>query len=217
MAMNEKLRDVANTIISRRGENIRSLFEAQIAAAAEHLLEAQVPKVGDTAPAFSLTATDGRTLALNELLSEGPIVLIFYRGSWCNFCNAALRVWQRALPEFRAIGVRLFAAAPETQDVCRTFKTAAELDFELLSDAGHGAADAYGLIFELPALARETLSGFGIDVGALNGNGEWSVPVTATFAIDSDEKIVFADCGPDYRRRAEPQEVLEVLARACQR
>ena len=212
MAMNGKLRDVADTIISRRGDNIRSLFEAQIAAATEHLLQARVPKVGDTAPEFSLTATDGRSLGLKELLFEGPIVLTFYRGSWCNFCNAALRVWQRALPEFRAVGVRLFATAPETQEVCRTFKAAAKLDFELLSDAGHVAADAYGLLFELPALARDTLSGFGIDVGTLNGNGEWTVPVTATFAIRSDRQIVFADCGPDYRRRAEPQEVLEVVA-----
>jgi peroxiredoxin len=211
MAMNDMLRDVTNAIISRRGENIRSLFEAQIAAAAEHLRQARVPKLGDTAPEFSLAATDGRSLALNELLSDGPIVLTFYRGSWCNFCNVALKVWQQALPDFTAIGVKLFGAAPETLDVCRTFKTAAKLDYELLSDAGHVAANAYGLGFELPALARETLSSFGIDVGALNGNGEWSVPVTATFAIGSDRHIVFSDCGPDYRRRADPKEVLRVF------
>jgi peroxiredoxin len=217
MAMNDKLRDVTNTIVSRRGESIRSLFESQIAAAAEHLLRARVPKVGDTAPDVSLTSTDGQSVALTQLLAEGPIVLTFYRGSWCNFCNAALRVWQRALPEFGAIGVRLFASAPETLDVCRSFKAAAKLDFELLSDAGHAAADAYGLTFELPSPVRKTLSGFGIDVGTLNGNGKWSVPVTATFAISGDRHIIFADCGPDYRRRAEPQDVLEVLAAAGKR
>lgn len=212
MAMNEKLRDVTKTIVSRRGESIRSLFESQIAAAAEHLLQARVPKVGDTAPDVSLTSTDGRSVALAQLPAAGPIVLTFYRGSWCNFCNAALRVWQQALPEFEAIGVRLFSVAPETLDVCRSFKAAAKLDFELLSDVGHAAADAYGLTFELPSAARETLSGLGIDVGTRNGNGEWSVPVTATFGIGGDGHIIFADCGPDYRRRAEPGEVLEVLA-----
>lgn len=217
MAMNDKLRDVTQAIINRQGENMRSLFDAQIAAAAEHLIQARVPKVGDSAPDLSVTATNGRLLTLHELLSDGPIVLTFYRGSWCNFCNAALRVWQRALPEFGAIGVRLFAVAPETLDVCRNFKEAAKLDFELLSDIGHAAADAYGLTFELPSLARETLSGFGIDVGTLNGNGEWSVPVTATFAISSDGQVIFADCGPDYRRRAEPQQLLEALAGAGQR
>lgn len=212
MAMNDTLGDVTNEIVNRRGEKIRSLFEAQIAAATEHLLQARVPKAGDNAPDFSLKATDGQPLTLDDVLSNGPAILTFYRGSWCSFCNAALRVWQRALPDLRAIAVKLFAIAPETLEVCREFKAAAKLDYELLSDTGHIAADAYGLTFELPDLARETLAGFGKDVGALNGNGEWSVPVTATFAIGTDKRILFADCGPDYRRRAEPEDILRVFA-----
>ncbi len=217
MAMNDTLHDVTNEIVRRRGEKIRSLFEAQIAAAAEHLLRAHVPKAGDIAPDFSLSATDGKPLTLDEILSDAPVVLTFYRGSWCSFCNAALKVWQRALPDLGAIGVRLFAIAPETLEVCREFKSAAEIDYELLSDTGHVAADAYGLTFELPALARETLASFGKDVGALNGNGEWSVPVTATFAIGTDKRIQFADCGPDYRRRADPEDVLRVFGRQRKR
>jgi len=211
MAMNDTLKEVTDTIVSRRGESIRSLFEAQISAAAEHLLQARVPKAGDLAPKFSLLASDGRLLTLDEAVSEGPVVLTFYRGGWCNFCNAALRVWQRALPDLRASGANLFAIAPETPDVCRDFKSAARLDYELLSDTGHVAADAYGLTFELPVDARETLAGFGIDVGARNGNGDWSVPVTATFAIGRGRQVLFADCGPDYRQRADPTQVLSVL------
>jgi len=211
MAMNDTLHHVTNEIVSRRGEKIRSLFEVQIAAATEHLLQGRVPKAGDIAPDFSLTASDGQRLTLDEVLANGPVVLTFYRGSWCNFCNAALRVWQRALPELRLIGVKLFAIAPETLEVCREFKAAAKLDYELLSDAGHIAADAYSLTFKLPEPAREMLTSFGKDVGALNGNGEWSVPVTATFAISPDKRILFVDCGPDYRRRAEPEDVLRVF------
>lgn len=214
MAMNDTLHNVTKEIISRRGENIRSLFEAQIAAATEHLLQASVPKAGDVAPDFSLIATNRRTLTLDEVLLDSPVVLTFYRGSWCSFCNAALRVWQRALPELRAIGVKLFAIAPETPEVCREFKATAKLDYELLNDTGHLVADAYGLTFELPTLARKTLASFGKDVGALNGNGQWSVPVTATFAIGTDKRILFADCGPDYRRRAEPEDVLRLLGNA---
>lgn len=211
MAMNDTLHDVTNEIVSRRGEKIRSLFEAQIAAAAEHLLRARVPKAGDIAPDFSLSATDGKPLTLDEILSDAPVVLTFYRGSWCSFCNAALKVWQRTLPDLSAIGVKLFAIAPETLEVCREFKSAAELDYELLSDTGHVAADAYGLTFELPAMAQQMLASFGKDVGALNGNGEWSVPVTATFAIGIDKRVLFADGGPDYRRRADPEDVLRVF------
>jgi len=212
MAMNDTLKEVTDTLVSRRGESIHSLFEAQISAAAEHLLQAHVPKRGDRAPDFSLSASDGRLLTLDEVVSQGPVVLTFYRGSWCNFCNAALRLWQRALPGLWASGANLYAIAPETLDMCKDFKSAAKLDYELVSDEGHVAADAYGLTFELPDYVRDTLAGFGIDVGTRNGNGDWSVPVTATFAIGRDKRVLFVDCGPDYRQRADPEQVLSALA-----
>lgn len=212
MTINDILSDMADSLVELRGESIRSLFESQITAAAEHLLQANVPQVGDIAPDFALIATNGHTLTLDQALSPGPVVLTFYRGSWCDFCNVALKEWQRALADFHKIGANVFAIAPETPKGCRQYQSAAKLDYELLSDVGNVAAEAYGLSFELPTDARQTLTGYGIDVGLFNGTNEWNVPITATFAINRKKQIVFVDCGPDYRKRADPMDVLSVLS-----
>ena len=211
MSLNQILKDVEAEILGRRGDEIKPLFDSQVAAAEAHLASARVIGVGDTAPDFSLTATNGEYISLRDALSRGQVILTFYRGSGCNFCNAALITWQRALPELEAKGVTLLAIAPETPDICRDYKQAAGLDYELLSDLDNETADAYGLAFELPELAREMLSDLNTNVGDRNGNGSWTVPITATYAIGSDQRILLADCGPDYRRRVDPQDAIAIL------
>lgn len=211
MSINEILSEVEKEILGRRGEGFKSLFESQVAAAEAHLSEAQALAVGDAAPDFSLMASSGQYISLKDVLAKAPVVLTFYRGSWCNFCNAALKEWQNALPELSAKGAALLAIVPETPEICREYKEASELAYELLSDSNNAAADAYGLAFELPADARETLLKLNTDVGSQNGNGKWSVPVTATYVIGRDQRVRFADCGPDYPRRADTQEVIAAL------
>ena len=211
MSINKILKDVENELLGRLGEDIKPLFESQVAAAETHLAAAQVIGLGDTAPDFSLVATSGDHISLLDVLSRGPVILTFYRGSWCSFCNAALTTWQRALPELEAKDATLLAIAPETPNICSDYKQAAGLDYELLSDLNNETADVYGLAFELPAIAQEMLGSLSTDVGDRNGNGTWAVPVTATYAIGSDQRILLADCGPDYRQRADPKEVLAVL------
>ena len=211
MSMNKILKDVENELLGRLGDALKPLFDSQISEAETHLAAARVFGLGDSAPDFSLVATSGQNISLRDVVSRGPVVLTFYRGSWCNFCNAALKVWQRAMPELAAKNVTLLAIAPETPEICREYKQAAGLDYELLSDVNNVTADAYGLAFELPLEAREMLVGLDTDVGDRNGNGSWSVPITATYAIGGDQKIRLADCGPDYRRRVDPEDVMAVF------
>ena len=115
------------------------------------------------------------------------------------------------MPEIEARGSKLFAIAPEKIEICREFKAASGLKFELLSDSNNEVAKMYDLVYELPEAAKETLSGFGTDVGFVNGNGSWEVPVTATYVIGKDQRVMLADCGPDYRKRLEPETVLAVV------
>ncbi len=115
------------------------------------------------------------------------------------------------MPEIEARGSKLFAIAPEKIEICREFKAASGLKFELLSDSNNEVAAMYDLVYELPTAAKETLASFGTDVGVVNGNGSWEVPVTATYVIGKDQRIMLADCGPDYRKRLEPETVLAAL------
>jgi len=198
-------------IVDRAGEEIEELFHQQIDAAEEAMSAQARIGVGDIAPDFSLPATSGDIVTLSDVLEHQPVILTFYRGSWCAFCNSALPVWQRALPAVESKGARLVAISPETLDRAQEFRESAGLTYDLLSDEGNKTAAAYGLVFRIPDAACMTISGFGINIGAANGNGDWSVPATATFVIGKDGRILLADCGPDYRRRLEPEAALAVI------
>ena len=211
MSLNKDLTDVEVDIVNRRGSEITTLFDQQIDAAEHHLQNVSVANVGNLAKDFSLEDTKGKKVTLSEIVLSGPVILTFYRGSWCNFCNAALKFWDRYVPEIEARGSKLFAIAPEKIEVCREFKAAAGLKFDLLSDSNNEVATMYGLVYELPKAAKKTLSSFGTDVGIANGNGSWEVPVTATYVIGKDQRVKLADCGPDYRKRLEPEAVLVAL------
>jgi len=211
MSLNEELAAVELEIIGRLGEDIRSLFDAQISTAESHLSMAPGLSVGSVAPDFSLTATGGQTISLQGALRQGPVILTFYRGSWCNFCNMALKIWQDYLPEILGKGATLYAISPEKPANGRKFKKAAGLEYELLYDTGNKVGDAYGLVFTLPTSAQKKLADLGTDVGNWNGNGNWDVPVTATFIVGQDQRIRLVDCGPDYRQRLEPKLVISNL------
>ena len=211
MSLNRDLADVETDIVNRRGSGITALFDQQIDAAEHHLKNSSVANVGSLARDFSLEDTKEVKVTLSEIVLSGPVILTFYRGSWCNFCNAALKFWDRYVPEIEARGSKLFAIAPEKIEICREFKAASGLKFELLSDSNNEVAAMYDLVYELPTAAKETLASFGTDVGVVNGNGSWEVPVTATYVIGKDQRIMLADCGPDYRKRLEPETVLAAL------
>ncbi|WP_082152577.1 peroxiredoxin-like family protein [Candidatus Rhodobacter oscarellae] len=210
-SINQELAEVEKEIIGRRGEEIRVLFDAQISKAISHLATVTPLQAGDMAPDFSLLASTDQTISLKETLLHGPVILTFYRGSWCNFCDVTLKVWQSYVPEITAKGATLYAISPESSENGRKFRKATGLSYELLCDADNSVGDAYGLTFSLPKNVREKLVELRTDVGSRNSNGKWDVPVTATFLIGQDQRILLADCGPDYRQRQDPKLVLALL------
>jgi len=210
-SINQELAEVEQEIIGRRGEEIRTLFDAQVSKAGLHLATLNCLQADDIAPDFSLLTTNDQTISLQETLLQGPVILTFYRGSWCNFCDMTLKVWQSYVPEISAKGATLYAISPEASENGRKFKKATGLSYELLCDADNSVGDAYGLTFTLPKIVREKLVELGTDVGSRNGSGEWDVPVTATFLVGQDQRILLADCGPDYRQRLDPKLVFASL------
>ena len=210
-SINAALQETEDDIVRRRGDAIKTLFDQQVDAAARHLENNSKLQPGATAPDFLLPSTSGQPLSLSEEVKQHKVILTFYRGSWCNFCNTALRIWQRMLPKVHAKKATLWAIAPETPERALEFQQAAGLEYTLLSDHENKIAEAFGLVFELPQEARETLKELGTDVGAHNGTYDWSVPITATYVIGLDRRILLTDCGPDYRQRIEPETVISVL------
>jgi peroxiredoxin len=171
-------------------------------------------KAGDRAPAIVLPNAKGATVNVNALLKNGPVIVTFYRGGWCPFCNFELKAYQELLPQITAAGAALVAISPEKPDDSLSTAEKNALTFEVLSDVGQKVGRAFGLVYDFTAELKSAYDGFNLDIPARNGTpGEWALPVSATYVIGGDGTIVYAYTDPDYRDRADPRDVLAALAK----
>lgn len=168
-------------------------------------------KKGDHAPDFTLPDATGRNISLSDQLAKGPVILSFYRGGWCPYCNLELRAYQRALPEIKNAGAQLIAISPQTPDASLSTKEKDELEFFVLSDEGGEVAKAYDLLFKLQDELIELYKKSGIDLPAHNGNENWELPKPATFVVDQRGTIVFSHVDSDYKNRTDPEEVIGIV------
>ena len=168
-------------------------------------------KAGQAAPNFQLPNATGQHIGLQTLLQQGPVVLSFYRGQWCPYCNLELRALQQVLPEIQGLGATLVAVSPQTPDNSLSTVEKNELTFEVLSDVGNQIAREYGLVFQLPEHLRPIYQGFGIDLPAHNGDQTFELPIAATYVIGADGTVVHSFVDPDYTQRLEPEEIVTVL------
>jgi peroxiredoxin len=192
----------------------RAAMERHIA----HLLESGIGgtamQVGDQAPEIVLPDAHGQPFEVARLLAMGPVIVTFYRGGWCPFCNLELKAYQAVLPRIAAAGASLVAISPEKPDdtVSTTEKNA--LTFPVLSDVGQKVGKAFGLVYSFTDELRSVYDGFKLDIPDKNGApDDWSLPLSATYVIGTDGRILFADTSVDYRRRTDPLDVLHVLER----
>jgi peroxiredoxin len=176
-------------------------------------LIAHAAKAGDVVPDFTLPGVRGGAVSLVQSLRKGPIVLSFYRGGWCPYCNIELRALQATLPQFEALGARLIAVSPQTPDQSLSTAEKNALSFTVLSDAGSQVAKSFGIAFDLSEELRPIYSQFGHGLPEMNGDDGWTLPVPATFVIDRSGRIAFAHVDTDYRNRLEPNDILAVLGK----
>ncbi|MFL5992940.1 MAG: peroxiredoxin-like family protein [Streptomyces sp.] len=167
--------------------------------------------VGAQAPRFTLPSATGQSLALDDLLADGPVVLTFYRGAWCPYCNIALRSLQQHHEAITARGARLVAVSPQIPDESLTLTEKHDLAFDVLSDIGSDTAKQYGLAFDLPDDLAAVYDKLGFDLQRVNGGHPRTLPLPATYVIDHDGVIRWAFIDTDYTTRAEPADILDAL------
>ncbi len=211
------LMDQLATLAANNAEQIPADVQAIMHEADERLADSSLLdtslKVGDQIPNFQLPNAAGQTVSFQELLTDGPVVLSFYRGGWCPYCNLELRSLQQALPEIDRHGARLVAVSPETPDHSLSTADKLDLSFEVLSDAGNTVARRFGLVFQVPESLRAVYARFGIDLISQNGDESFELPVPATYVIDQSSTIVYAFVNTDYKQRAEPSAIVAALKR----
>jgi len=167
-------------------------------------------KVGDRAPDFELPDANGKLVKLSELLARGPVIVTWYRGGWCPYCNIALRGFHKRLPEIRSAGASLVAISPETPDNSLSTAEKNHLDFDVLSDRRNKVARAYGVAYKLPKVVADQFKGR-LDLAKYNGDDSGELPLGVTYVIDREGIIRYAFVDADYRKRAEPSDALAAL------
>ncbi|QKX58253.1 uncharacterized protein TRUGW13939_05374 [Talaromyces rugulosus] len=168
-------------------------------------------QVGDTLPEFSLSDAVGTQRSSSELLSKGPLLVTFYRGEWCPFCNIILSNFQKILPEIQAKGVTFVAISPELPNQTLSTSEKHDLQFPVLSDVGNQFAKKLGILFQQPDSLRPIFDKLGHNLKERNGDDSFVVPVPATILVGKDGKVKNTYINADYTKRVEPQEVLKWL------
>ncbi|MBK7405329.1 MAG: AhpC/TSA family protein [Phycisphaerales bacterium] len=170
--------------------------------------------VGDRAPDATVYTQDGKAVSLKSLYADAPLVVTFYRGGWCPFCNRALDKWQTKLDELHAAGGQLVALTPESPDHAAETIDKHDLGYSVYSDSSMQAAKAYKVLFEVDPDTQAKYKGFGIDLASWNSSGQWTLPAPGTFVIDKHGVIQYAWADWDYKKRADPDEVIAAVRAA---
>ncbi|GAB3478233.1 peroxiredoxin-like family protein [Marinomonas epiphytica] len=175
------------------------------------LPERNLVKVGDTLPAFALQNQEGETVSSVELLQQGPLVISFFRGVWCPYCNIEVKALEAHAQAIRELGANLVVISPQTQAAAKRSVTENGLSFDVLSDQANGYAQKLDIAFALPADLKRLYQGFGINLSEYNGDDSWSLPMPARIVVSQEGKVLAFDVNPDYTQRPEPSETLSAL------
>lgn len=207
-SLNTSLKAIQSKFESGAPVAVVDNINASIKTVADSGITSKALAVGGQAPEFELPDIQGKTQSLKSMLAQGPVVVTFYRGSWCPFCSAQLTSYQDSLSEIKALGAQVVAISPQTMENSRKFAESAHLQFTVLSDAKDAVASKFGVSYAVPAqvapLYRPMLA-------KANGNDSLEIPLAATYVLDRTGKVVYAYVNADYRQRAEPSEIIAAL------
>ncbi len=174
-------------------------------------MEKTALQTGSAIPDFTLKNTHGNLIDIFDLLKRKPVCLIFYRGSWCPYCNLTLQAYQEQLAEIQDCGAQLVAISPELHESSRANAEKFDLQFEILSDVGNATAKKFGLAYQLPAELVKIYLELGTDIPHFNGDDSWELPVPAMYIVNSKGTIVFSSINAEYLERIDPQAIIGAL------
>ena len=168
-------------------------------------------KVGDVAPDFKAKDQDGKMIHLKQALKKGPVVMLFYRGQWCPFCNKQLSHFSDSLQMLIGKGASVLAITPETEENVKKTVEKTKSSFPILEDEGMAIMKMYKVNFAVDENTIAKYKGYGIDFDKANGSNGANLPVPATYIIGKDGIVKYVFFNTDYRKRASVQDIIDNL------
>jgi len=209
--LNEQLNALVAENKSKIPEDIvKVMIAADLDLAGTNIVE-NIVGVGEKFPEITLPDATGKQVNIQELLEKGPVVVSFYRGGWCPYCNLELRELQKFIAEFEKLNATLVAISPETPDNSLDTKQRNELTFPVLSDKGNVLSKQLKLTFNLKSEIIDIYNNFGLDIEKFNGDTNFELPIPATYVVGTDGLVKFAQANTNYTQRTEPQDIINIL------
>lgn len=205
----ERLQAIADRIRARGPSPFATTIDAFIRRLETANAGTSAPKIGDKMPPFNLPDQDGKLVSLDELLTQGPLVLAFHRGHWCPYCRT--NMIGLADIQDRVAPAQIVAISPETRKYTSELRELSGARFPFLTDVGVGYCLSINLAVFVDQTMAALIEGAGLDVPGYQGGTPWIIPIPAVFVLDRDGTIVARYVDPDYRRRMEPSDILAHL------
>lgn len=210
MSLTEILKEkVANSKKNIPAEK-REIMDRAIALLEKESLATKALGVGDILPDFHLPNAKGETISLSSFKND-YLVVSFYRGGWCPYCNLELKALQDVLPQLSDLNTSLVAISPELPDSSLTTTEKNELTFEVLSDVDNIYAKSLGLVFQLPEDLITLYNSFNLQLAKHNGNEDYELPMPATYVLNENYEIIYSFVTEDYKERLDPEKILETI------
>lgn len=209
-SLTEDLDRFVKQYLEETPDNVQNDYQRGINELEQSGILEKALNVGDAAPEFKLPNAVGNNVSLYDSLLGGPVVLVWYRGGWCPYCNLQLQHIQKKLSEIRAAGGQVIAITPELPDKTMTTKERHMLEFQVLSDLDNNVADQYRLAYSVPDYVVDHYD-LSITLNEHNGNDSKRLPLAVTYIIDRSGVIEYAFLDADYKNRANPDEIISVL------
>lgn len=196
---------------ARQAPEVSALLESSIKRLRANHPASRYLKPGERFPDFNLPDSAGQTVRLRDLLAQGPVVISFYRGLWCPYCNLELDALGEAYSRIRELGAELLAISPQTAANSNRAIRTNKLPFRILVDPGNKVADAAGLRYRLEPALVDAYSRLGVNLPLINGDDSWTLPIPARIVVGIDGRVQAISADPDYTKRPDPSETVRFL------
>lgn len=211
MNLTDELKKYADQSAAKIPAEILAIMKNAIQELESSNLVNQALKTGDKIPTIELPNATGKIISIQEQIKKGKVIIAFYRGGWCPYCNLELKALQEILPQIKEKGASLIAITPETPDNSLNTIEKNNLEFEVLTDKDNKTASKFNLTYKLPKELLDIYLNFGINLEKSNNNQLGELPIAATYVVDTKGTIIFDYIKEDYKLRASTEAIIASL------
>lgn len=196
---------------SQLPQEILETFGKSIEDLKTRKIEENSIQIGNQMPEFSLPNALGKIINSEDILKDGKMILVFYRGSWCPYCNLELKFLQDHLSRIKNKGAALVAVSPQSPDHSLSMAEKNNIEFEVLTDADNNLAKKLGITFQLQDFVIPYYKSLGINLFDFNKNNDNVLPVPAVFIVDENRMVTYKFLDVNYMNRVDMEELIQAL------